>query len=93
VTEEKRYYVLKDLAEANGVSARAVADAARAGKITTYKPAGTRLVTMEDFEAYMSNFRSGPVPPPKEARVEATEKFARAQAAKRARSSRKGDAR
>jgi hypothetical protein len=81
--EESRYDVLRDLAEANGLSARAMADAARAGKITTYKPHRIRLVTLADFEAYVNRFRSGPAKTVTE--PDAAERFLRNQALKRAR--------
>lgn len=84
--EEKRYFVLSELAEANGLSVRAVADAARAGKITTYQPHRTRLVTLEDFEAYMSRFRSGPPAVGSATRKDdAAERFLRKEALRRAR--------
>lgn len=86
-----RYYLLSEMAEMKGLPARALADAARAGKLKTYKVHGRRYVTELQIDEYMKQFLSGPpevtLPSPPEG---GTERFLRKVDQKRWRRSLKG---
>lgn len=89
---EPKYIPLREVAESNGLSFRALSDAARAGKIQTRKPSRSRLTTAEWFEEYMQAHRPQPAPA-KAKETDGTEKFLQAQARRRLRAAQKRDTR
>lgn len=83
--EAENWYPIGEIARRSGLSERALADAARANKLISYKVHGRRVVRWHDFEDYMKQFRNGPVRPEPKSDLDAKERLLRQAAKKKAR--------
>lgn len=90
-----KLFLLSAVAEMTGLSKRALADAARAGKMPTFKIHGRRYMSEEQIETYIAAREGGSKMPAaaEPSEDEAWAKFEAARKRRQSRSARKSDTR